>query len=99
MEVDVERTCRDIAAERGGMLLKLKPLSLAGFPDRTLLWPGARVVFIEFKALKRYPNPLQYYWHRALRALGFRVVVCRTVDGFRALLDTLPKVDQTPSVT
>lgn len=99
MEKTTEQRCRDIAMERGGMLLKLKPLTLSGFPDRTLLMPGARVVFIEFKAPKRYPEPLQRYWHTALRALGFRVEVCRTVDAFIALLDSLPKVDQTESVT
>jgi hypothetical protein len=57
------------------------------------------VIFIEFKAPGKYPTPLQRYWHALLRHMGFRVEVCRSTADFYTLLDSLPKVDQTPSVT
>lgn len=98
MEHYTEQHCRARAEAGGGVLLKLSPFGMAGIPDRILLWPGAIVIFIEFKAPGKYPKPLQRWWHARLRRLGFRVEVFRGSGEFSKLLDSLPKRDQTPPV-
>lgn len=98
MEHYTERHCRVRAEENGGLLLKLSPFGVAGIPDRILLWPGAIVIFIEFKAPGKYPNPLQRWWHARLRRMGFRVEVYRSSGEFSKLLDSLKGHDQTTSV-
>jgi hypothetical protein len=92
MEHYTEQHCRTVANAHGGVLLKLSPFGIAGIPDRLLLMPGAKLVFIEFKAPGKYPTPLQRHWHERLRKLGFRVEVYRSSAEFRALVDELKTV-------
>jgi len=92
-EAHVERACRVIAEARGGALLKLAAALQKGIPDRVLLMQG-RAIFIEFKAIGKYPTPIQRHWHARLRELGFEVVVFRTVDEFKTLLDRLAPADE-----
>lgn len=92
MESYTERHCRTMAEARGGLLVKLSPFSMAGIPDRMLLMPGPVIVFIEFKAVGKYPTAIQRFWHERLRKLGFRVEVYRSSAEFRALLDSLKTV-------
>lgn len=91
MEKYTEQHCRAVAQHHGGALIKLSPVSMAGIPDRLLLWPGGVIVFVEFKAPGKYLKPLQRYWRDKLEAMGFRCAVCRTMADFRALLDSLEK--------
>jgi hypothetical protein len=91
MEKYTEQHCRAVAQHHGGALIKLSPVSMAGIPDRLLLWPGGIIVFIEFKAPGKYLKPLQRHWFAKLQGMGFRVAVCRTMNDFRTLLDSLPK--------
>jgi hypothetical protein len=46
-----------------------------GVPDRLVLLPGGRTVFVECKAPSEQPRPDQVREHNRLRALGFNVVV------------------------
>jgi hypothetical protein len=85
----IERSCRVLAATRGCLLLKLSPSGCKGIPDRMLLLPGGRIVFIEFKAPNKYPTPAQRHWHAKLRQQGCTVHVQRSVAEFRRLLDDM----------
>jgi len=87
-EVYIERSCRELAKARGCILLKLWPAGAAGIPDRILLMPRGRVVFIEFKAPGKKPGPLQRHWHEVLRGLGFQVEVMDNAQAFRAIIQT-----------
>lgn len=61
----------------GGYCLKLVLASLMGFPDRTILLPGGRILFVEVKRpdkCKVYAAQLR--WQERLRRLGF---VCEFV--------------------
>lgn len=98
MEHYTEQHCRGIATERDCILLKLSPFGVAGIPDRILLAPRGRLMFIEFKAPGRYLKPLQRWWRERLTRMGFRVEICRSSAEFRLLLDSLCGEDQTPSV-
>ncbi|EBD6078502.1 VRR-NUC domain-containing protein [Salmonella enterica] len=44
-------------------------------PDRIVLLPGGRIVFVECKAPGKPPRADQLREHERLRALGFTVVV------------------------
>ncbi|MBE5250979.1 VRR-NUC domain-containing protein [Mixta mediterraneensis] len=59
----------------GGIAYKfLSPGRRAG-PDRVVLLPGGRAVFVECKAPGEKPRPEQLREHERLRARGFTVVV------------------------
>lgn len=66
----------------GGMALKLISPGVAGVPDRLVLLPGGRILFVELKALGEKPRPLQRKRAAQLRALGFRVL---TIDATEAV--------------
>ena len=59
----------------GGIAVKLVSPGFDGMPDRLLLLPGAKIAFVEVKAMGCKPRPLQIRRHELLRALGFLVFV------------------------
>lgn len=67
----------------------------AGLPDLCLpaAHGGAFGLFLEMKSARGRVTPAQAAWHTALRAAGYAVVVCRTLDEAQAALraySTLP---------
>lgn len=85
LEKSIETRCRSIAKTRGWLYWKLNVLGFPGLPDRLILIPGGRVVFVEFKAPGKKPTLLQEAWHRKLRATGFDVHVIDNVTDFEML--------------
>lgn len=73
----------------GGLALKFVSPGMAGVPDRLLLLPGGKAVFVETKAPGKKPRPLQLHRHEQLRALGFRVFVIDEMKQIREVLDDL----------
>lgn len=71
----------------GGLCIKLSALGFAGIPDRLVLLPGGKVLFVELKSVGKYPEKLQRYWHRKLAALGFIVLVAGST--VKSYIDTL----------
>lgn len=55
---------------------------VSGIPDMVALWPIGRAGFIEFKAsAKDDGTDIQKAMHMRLKAMGFPVAVCSSVDG------------------
>ncbi len=52
----------------------------AGFPDRVLLKHPGQIKFVELKAPKKGPRPLQSFVHKKLRKLGFEVYVINQIE-------------------
>jgi hypothetical protein len=69
----------------GGESLKLQIAGQRGFPDQTLLLPGARAIFIETKTLVGKLRPQQRHWLERLEQLGFVAQVVRTMDEFQEI--------------
>lgn len=59
----------------GGKALKFTSPGCSGVPDRIVLLPGGRIIFVELKAPREQLRPLQVFRVNQLRALGFRVEV------------------------
>lgn len=74
---------------KGGKCIKLIDQGRRGFPDRTVLMPGAQIIFVETKTADGHVESWQNRYHKTLHDLGFRVEVlwnCVQVDGFLATL-------------
>ncbi len=59
----------------GGLSIKLLSTHFTGLPDRLLLLPEGKVIFVEVKTTKKKPNKRQLYVHALIRDLGFKVHV------------------------
>lgn len=88
-EKEIEKTIVDETKKRGGMALKLTSPSSSGLPDRMLLFPKGRVLFVELKAPGKKTRKLQDVVIGTLRRLGFRVEVVDSKDKAREVLNDL----------
>lgn len=72
LERDIERKLKTMVERHGGLCLKWVCPGWAGVPDRIVLLPGGRVIFVELKRPKGGQfSPLQIWWANKLRQLGF----------------------------
>ena len=84
LEKEVERYLREqVKKKLGGMALKFVSPGLSGVPDRVVLLPGGKVIFVETKAPGKKLRKLQEYVCGMIADLGFEV----------RMIDTKPKVD------
>ena len=81
-EKQVERRLKNQVEKRGGKALKFVSPGIRGVPDRIVLLPGARTIFVELKAPGEEMEPLQRKRAAELRALGFSVYC---LDSFEAV--------------
>lgn len=58
----------------GGMAYKLTSQTANGLPDRLVLFPNAKTIFVELKAPKKMLRPLQRKRRYQLMKLGFPVL-------------------------
>lgn len=65
----------------GGKALKFVSPGLQGVPDRIVLLPKGKMVFVELKAPGEKPRPIQSLRIKELRKLGFDVRVLDSIDG------------------
>ena len=87
-EIDIEGDFCKYAKRKGCNALKLIFLNRRGFPDRTILCPGSRVFFIEFKKDKNSKqSPIQKTVEKMLRSFGFEYYVCYEKGQAESILD------------
>lgn len=78
----VEQVLGTEVKSRGGWAIKLLP-SVSGLPDRMVLLPGGRLIFVELKSPTGTVAPHQTVIHNRLRALGFEVLVLSSTDAVK----------------
>jgi hypothetical protein len=77
LEKNLERTFIRRVEKAGGRAVKLQG---RGLPDRMVLLPGGRVLFVELKQLKGRLTLHQEFWMEELAALGFETRVVRSLE-------------------
>ena len=84
LEKEIERKLVDLVKKHGGRCEKLVNAGFSGFPDRSLLFPGGVIIFVETKRPKggRY-SALQDKWRDWLIALGFPYHRIKDVEQLR----------------
>ena len=78
-ESEIEKKMGEAVRAAGGLSLKWVSPGFIGVPDRIVMLPGARLVFVEVKAPGEKPKPHQLRVHEKLRNLGFKVSVVDSV--------------------
>lgn len=88
-EKTIEKKLTDAVKARGGLAPKFTSPGFDGMPDRIVLMPGGRMVFVEVKSPSKAPRPLQEARHRLLRQLGFHVYVLDDESQIGGILDEI----------
>lgn len=73
LEKEIEKKLREPVKAMGGLCLKLVCPGFTGVPDRLILLPGGRVLFVETKAPGKRERPRQNYVQGLLARMGFLV--------------------------
>ena len=73
----------------GGEAYKLTSQTVNGLPDRLVLFPQAKTLFVELKAPGKMLRPLQIKRKRQLNALGFPVLCIDRVSQIRPCIDAI----------
>ncbi|WP_342767380.1 VRR-NUC domain-containing protein [Ammoniphilus oxalaticus] len=66
--------------EDGAQALKFTSPGTAGMPDRIVLIPGGKIIFVELKKPKQKLRPLQQKRKRDLEKMGFQVEVVDSIE-------------------
>lgn len=80
LEKEVERALGRMIYRHGGLCMKWVCPGFSGVPDRLVLLPGGRIVFVETKRPKGGKvSKLQKLWAKRLTELGFahRFIYCQ----------------------
>lgn len=73
----------------GGMAYKLTSQTANGLPDRLVLLPNAKTVFVELKAPKKMLRPLQRKRRYQLMKLGFPVLCINELQQIQPCIDAI----------
>ncbi len=85
-EKNIERYLVRKVRETGGKAYKFVSPGNAGVPDRLLIFPSGKVIFVELKAPGKVPTNLQKAKHRELEKLKQRVFVIDSKEKVDAVL-------------
>ena len=85
MEKTIENGLIRIARAAGGLAVKFVSPGTAGMPDRLVLLPGGRIIFVELKEPGKKLRQLQQYRKKQLEALGFKSLIIDSKEKLEAL--------------
>lgn len=85
LEKDIEQKLRKMVEKHGGWCLKWVCPGWTGVPDRIVLLPGGRVMFIETKRPKGGKvGRMQLWWLDKLTSMGFLAGFCYDEAGIKS---------------
>jgi hypothetical protein len=90
-ETDIEKHYCEYAKKKGCLALKLVVLRKRGFPDRTTLCTGARILFVEFKKKGEDLSPIQKLVRKVLVSFSFKYIVADEIGIAEKALDEFLK--------
>lgn len=88
-EADLEKRLKTKIESVGGICWKFISPNCRGVPDRIIIMPTGKVLFVELKTDKGVVAPLQQYRIDKLRALGCDARIIRGRKGVDELLEEL----------
>ena len=91
-ERDIEEYLREKAKALKGKAYKWTSPGNNGVPDRIVMLPGARIIFVELKAPGKDATPIQKLQHKRIRDLGFQVFVIDSKQGVDELIKQYEEV-------
>lgn len=87
LERDIETALKRRVEHEGGKCIKFVAVSESGIPDRIVILPGGRIVFVELKRPRGGRlSPIQKYQMEKLKSLGCEVVRIKTYQEIEDLL-------------
>lgn len=86
MEKKIEQKLRQEIKNLGGLAFKFTSPGIAGVPDRIVLIPGGKIMFVELKAPGNVMRPLQLKRKSELESLGFKVYCIDSFQGVEAFI-------------
>lgn len=91
-ESAIEKKICDYAKSKGCLVFKFVSPGRKGVPDRIIIAPHGRILFMEIKATDKEPTELQYREIRKLNEHHVPVTWTDSVDGGKAWVDHLLKL-------
>lgn len=88
-EATYEHYLGALVKDRKGEYIKL--MGVAGLPDRMILLPGGKIIFVELKRDGKRPRENQKWWLRRLHELGFCSGWCDCYESIERLIDKVDK--------
>ena len=84
LERDIEKALCKKIKELGGVCEKFTSPGRRSVPDRLIMLPDKRIIFVECKAPGKVPTLAQQNDHDRRRAMGFDVRVISTMEEIHA---------------
>ena len=91
-ERDIEALLRDGVKQLGGKAYKWVSPGNAGVPDRIVILPGGKVIFVELKQENGRLTRLQKVQQQTLRRMGVAAVTLRGAEDVKMYLDVLKEM-------
>ena len=88
-EVHIESEFVKAVQHAGGLAYKLTSQTANGLPDRLVLFPSGKAVFVELKAPGKMLRPLQRKRRMQLMELGFPVLCINALSQIRPAVNAI----------
>ena len=88
-ERDIEKKMLNAVRKMGGEAFKWVSPGNDGVPDRIVMLPGGRLIFVELKADRGRLSPVQKIQIRRIQKLGQEVEVVQGMDGLEEFLERI----------
>lgn len=88
-ESKIENRFKKEIEKIGGKALKFVSPGMSGVPDRIVLLPGGRIVFVELKAPGEKLRALQVYRKKQLENLGFKVECIDSIEKIKKFISEM----------
>ena len=88
-ESDIEKKLVNEIRKMGGEAFKWTSPGNDGVPDRIVMLPGGRLIFVELKADRGSLSPIQKVQIRRIQKLGQDVEVVQGMDGLEEFLERI----------
>lgn len=85
-ESKLEQQFSMMVRARGGIAVKMAP-TIAGIPDRLVIWPGGKFFLVELKTSSGALRAIQVHRHEQLREIGHTVTVLRGEEEIQDWID------------